>query len=233
MEAKKKYLWFDLGYTLLRLKRDEPFIRILESLGITLSPEKIEKAFHVTDKKFMREYPGVLAKDMSFSMPLYLGNMMYYLGCETDLCALHQLWRKELENPLEVWEPFDFVEKELERLSREGYRLGVISNWDSSARPILERYGLIRFFDNIVISSEVGSQKPDSEIFRQAFREAGVEPEECLYIGDNYYDDGVGCRKVGMDYLIINPYGNLGVEELAEKKDCRLIPDITHIRAYL
>lgn len=226
----KKYLWFDLGYTLLRLEREIPFKEILDRLGFFFSQDEVEKAFHITDKLFMREYPGVLAKRRAFAMPFYLGNMMYRLGVETDICPLYDLWNAVLENPLEVWVPFDYVKTELTKLSKDGYRLGIISNWDSSARPILERHGLTSLFDNIVISSEVGFEKPGKEIFEIAFQRASVTPEECLYIGDNYYDDGVGCAAVGMDFLIVNPYGSLGVEEI---EDCRIISDISEIRKYL
>ena len=43
---------------------------------------------------------------------------------------------------------------------------------------------------------------------------AGVEPSECLYVGDNYYDDAVGASAAGMRTLLINPPGRLGIEEL-------------------
>jgi FMN phosphatase YigB (HAD superfamily) len=43
---------------------------------------------------------------------------------------------------------------------------------------------------------------------------AGVKPEECLFVGDNYYDDILGSRKVKMQSILINPYDNKGIEEL-------------------
>jgi len=230
LKEQKKYIWFDLGYTLLHLKRDVSFQQILQEMGVSLSADEIEKAFHITDKLFMREYPGVLGKKTGYAMPLYLGNMMYLLGVETDICPLFESWKRELENPLDVWVPYDFVKEELRKLSDGGFRLGVISNWDSSARPILDLHGLTHFFDDIIISSEVGVEKPGVEIFERAFSQASVAPDECLYIGDNYYDDGIGCTKVGMDFVIINPYGTLGVEEL---KDCSVLPDICHLGKFL
>jgi len=99
--------------------------------------------------------------------------------------------------------------------------MGIISNWDHSARGLLAAHGLTGFFDPIVISSEVGCEKPSERIFRIALEKAGVPAERCLYVGDNYYDDAVGCRKVGMRPLILNPYGRLGIEEI---EDCPLIP---------
>ncbi len=231
MKSKsKKYIWFDLGYTLLRLKREENFQNILADLGFSITISEIGKAFHLTDKLFMREYPGVLGKSRDFYMPMFLGNLIYTLGLRTDICPLFEAWKKKLDNPFKVWVPFDHVRDELSRLSEEGYRLGVISNWDKTAVPLLDMHGLTQLFDNIIISSEVGFEKPGVEIFNIALDKASVSVEDCLYVGDNYYDDGIGSKKVGMDFVIINSFGTLGVEEI---KDCAIISDITHVKEFI
>jgi putative hydrolase of the HAD superfamily len=226
----KKYIWFDLGYTLLRLKRGENFQNILADLGFNITVDQIEKAFHLTDKLFMRQYPGVLGKSRDFYMPMYLGNMIHTLGLRTDICPLFEAWKKKLENPFKVWIPFDHVKDELTRLSVEGYRLGVISNWDKTAVPLLDMHKLTPLFENIIISSKVGFEKPGVEIFNIALDQASVSVEDCIYVGDNYYDDGIGSRKAGMDFVIINPFGRLGVEEIT---DCDIIPDITHVKEFI
>jgi len=230
MTGKKKYIWFDLGYTLLKLKREKLFQDMLEVLGFSVSINKIEKAFHLTDKLFMRMYPGTLGKKRSFYMPIYMGNMIYNLGIRTDICPLYETWRQKLDNPYKVWVPFYNVKNELKNLVSEGYSLGVISNWDKTALPLLDQFKLTSFFDNIIISSEVGCEKPDLKIFQFALDQASVSPEDCLYVGDNYYDDGIGSRKIGMDFVLVNPFGILGIEEL---KDCNIVPDISYIREFL
>ena len=226
----KKYIWFDLGYTLLKLKRETLYQNMLEERGYNVSVEKIEKAFHLTDKLFMREYPGVLGKKRSFYMPIYMGNMIYNLGLRIEICPLYEEWKKKLHDPFKVWSPFDYVKDTLLKLRNDGYRLGVISNWDNTAVPLLQQFELATLFDNIIISSEVGFEKPDKEIFQIAFEQASVSADDCLYVGDNYYDDGIGSRKVGMDFVIVNPYGDLGVEEL---DSCNVISDITYLEEYL
>ena len=52
----------------------------------------------------------------------------------------------------------------------------------------------------------------------------------CIYVGDNYYDDAVGSRKVGMPALIINRFGLLGTEEIT---DCPLISDMSEVFNFL
>ena len=104
--------------------------------------------------------------------------------------------------------------------------MGIISNWDWTARDILTAAGLIDYFDPIVISAEVDCNKPESRIFELALEKAGIPAHQCLYIGDNYYDDAIGSRKVGMNPLIINRFGNLGVEEI---EDCPVIGHLSDL----
>ena len=118
----------------------------------------------------------------------------------------------------------------LDALKQKSIGLGIISNWDCTARGILSAAGLIDYFDHIIISCEVDCSKPDPAIFNLAFQKAAVSARDCIYIGDNYYDDAVGSQKVGMPALIINRFGSLGVEEI---KDCPVISDISEIFNFL
>jgi putative hydrolase of the HAD superfamily len=108
--------------------------------------------------------------------------------------------------------------------------MGIISNWDWTARDVLATAGLIHYFDPIVISAEVDCMKPESRIFELALEEAKTPAHRCLYIGDNYYDDALGSRKVGMQALIVNRFGTLGVEEV---KDCPVTPHISGLLDFI
>ncbi len=57
-------------------------------------------------------------------------------------------------------------------------------------------------FDFIVTSEEVGYEKPNPVMFRRALEFAGgVQPSECLFIGDNYEMDIVGSTSLGFDAI--------------------------------
>jgi putative hydrolase of the HAD superfamily len=227
---RKTFIWFDLGYTLLYLEREKPFLETLREFDLEADPGKVERAFHVTDKYFMREYPGLFGSDRRFYMPWYFGVIQYRLGLRFDLCSFFQSWQKRIGSQLDSWHPYPFTAEILEDLAAKKYRLGVISNWDASARAILRKHGLDRFFEQIIVSSEVGREKPDAEIFRIALQAAAVEPGECIYVGDNYYDDAVGCLKAGMEPFIVNPHGELGIEEL---ENCTVLCDIRELAGHL
>ncbi|MGB9686367.1 MAG: HAD family hydrolase [Rectinema subterraneum] len=220
------YIWFDMGYTLVYKKREALFGRILEKTGSRRSYEEIEKAFHVTDKRLMRDFPGLLARPSAEFMPLYIGLLCYTLQIHGDIVSILDAWFKEWKSKESEWFAYSHVFEVLDALLKKGYRLGIISNWDLSARSVLAKCGLEGYFDTIVISSEVGYAKPDRRIFISALQLAGVEPSNCLYIGDNYYDDVVGASSVGMKYLIINRFGRLGIEELPQLEVVSSIADV-------
>lgn len=227
---EKSFIWFDLGYTLLYLNREEPFLKTLREFDFDADPHEVERIFHLTDKYFMREFPGLFGGDRRHYMPWYFGVIQYHLGLRFDLCRFFQRWQQRIGTQLDSWFPYPFTADVLEELRNKGYRMGIISNWDDSARAILKKHGLDRYFEHIVISSEVGWEKPDAQIFQKAIQAASVNPGECAYVGDNYYDDAVGSRKAGIEPLIVNRYGNLGIEEL---DNCSVICDIRELDDYL
>jgi putative hydrolase of the HAD superfamily len=226
----KKYLWFDLGYTLLYLNRETAYRQALLEQAIDIPLDEIERAFHYVDKIFMREFPGLFGRAPETYMPWFLGRLNYQLGIKVDIFMIQKRWLEIRHRQPRQWEAYDFCKETLEDLKTSGYKLGVISNWDPSARLILDEHDLSRYFDTIVISSEAGFEKPAPEIFHTAFELSGFGPEHGLYIGDNYYDDAIGSKAVGMDYCIINRFGRFGVEEL---KESPIISDIREVKSYL
>jgi len=97
----------------------------------------------------------------------------------------------------DVWELYPEAIEVLERLQKS-YALGVVSNFDGRLRMILEQLGVSKFFSNVVISSEVGADKPDPFIFRRALELARILPNEALHVGDDPLRDWQGARAAGL-----------------------------------
>jgi putative hydrolase of the HAD superfamily len=96
-----------------------------------------------------------------------------------------------------VWELYPEVLEVLAAL-RPRFRIGVISNFDGRLRAILKHLGLGDAFDPLIISSEVGADKPDAWIFEQALAQAGVEPDEAWHVGDDPSRDWQGAAAAGL-----------------------------------
>ena len=87
----------------------------------------------------------------------------------------------------------------LETMRKDGYRIAMIVNGDSAGtRNIIATCGLEDCFDVIVISEEVGIEKPDKQIFQVALDKLGVEAENAVMVGNRIDADIVGANRIGM-----------------------------------
>ncbi len=71
------------------------------------------------------------------------------------------------------------------RLKEEGYRLIVCSNSvQKTVDLMLEKAGLMPYFDFFLSNENVARPKPDPEIFQRAFEKLQLKPSECLILED-------------------------------------------------
>ena len=83
------------------------------------------------------------------------------------------------------------------RSLRGNYKTGLISNAWSDLRDFVVREKFDDAFDKMIISAEVGVAKPEAKIFKIALEQAGVSPNEAVFV-DDFYVNIEGCEKVGM-----------------------------------
>ena len=87
----------------------------------------------------------------------------------------------------------------LDALADAGLQLGVVTNGRTDPqRRKLELLGLQQRFGAVLISQAFGHEKPDERIFRAAASELGVEPGQCMFIGDNPRKDVQAAAALGM-----------------------------------
>ncbi len=92
--------------------------------------------------------------------------------------------------------PFPFMRETLTRLSEEGFRLGVLS--DFPVQEKLSFLGLNHIWDCSLCSEEAQYLKPNPEPFLMLAERLELKTEEILYVGDRYHSDIVGAYKTGM-----------------------------------
>ena len=96
-----------------------------------------------------------------------------------------------------VWELYPEALEVLENLHPR-FQLAVISNFDGRLRMILEQLGVSKFFSHIFISSELGADKPDPEIFRRALNVIRLQANEVLHVGDDPERDWKAGTSIGL-----------------------------------
>jgi putative hydrolase of the HAD superfamily len=92
----------------------------------------------------------------------------------------------------------------LQRLKSDGFKLGVISNFDHRLYRILDGLDLTRYFDSITISSEAGYAKPRREAFDAALLRAGATAHDAMHIGDSEHLDFAPAAALGMAAMLID-----------------------------
>ncbi|MFO1482246.1 MAG: HAD-IA family hydrolase [Verrucomicrobiaceae bacterium] len=115
----------------------------------------------------------------------------------------------------EAWSVFDDVLPALEDLGRD-HRLLVLSNFDRRLRSILQGHGLLRLFEAIIISSEVGAAKPHPRMFQAALTATSAQPEQCLHVGDDIRCDKEGAEDAGMRFFAVHRPES-GLDALVQK----------------
>ncbi|KAM3962432.1 N-acylneuraminate-9-phosphatase [Aphomia sociella] len=105
-------------------------------------------------------------------------------------------------------------------LLREDYLLGLITNGPSRAQwQKIERLGLCKFFDCVLVSGDLPWEKPDQEIFLEACKLLNVEPRTCIMVGDKLETDIKGGKEAELGGTIWIP--------LQKDEESSDLPDFT------
>ena len=128
----------------------------------------------------------------------------YYrsLGADTALAA--ELAAARTAFTREILAPREGAVETLDELRRRGFRLGLISVCSEDVCLVWDETDFAGRFDAAVFSAACGLMKPDPRIYLRVCDELGVEPGECLYVGDGANDELAGARSVGMRPVLIH-----------------------------
>ncbi len=102
---------------------------------------------------------------------------------------------------------YDDAVAALEELAAAGLALAVVANWDVSLHDVLARLGLAQRFAAIVAAAAVGAAKPDPRPFEVALGLLGVEPAECVHVGDDPATDVAGAEAAGLAAVLLDRSG--------------------------
>ena len=212
---RMKAVFFDLGGTLLVMRRDRIFRRVLQEEGREADLERIHSAYLAAEPWWLSYYgKQVLSPEQTTEAYRQLDqkvfSALYPDESEAQAMRVSALVRKrwpelETEIPLALYPD---AEPTLDKLAREGYSLGLISNAPADTGRVVEALGLSRYLDPVVISGVVGYTKPHPEIFRIALRGARVGADEAVHVGDLYEADVVGARNAGMKGILLDRDGS-------------------------
>lgn len=208
-------VFFDFYKTLCfhRHSLEENLERIAERYGVEINWERCETAMEslfagtsaptpTTDYSLLESLITVMLRECEFIREVGIEKHVEQIAWEL-LQSGHYLFAANSATL------YDDVVPTLQRFRGEGFRLAIVSNWDTPLDPLTERLGIAEYFDVIVASHDarVRSEKPDPHIFNYALAAIGVSAEEAVHVGDTYAADIVGARDVGIRPILLDRDG--------------------------
>ena len=91
-----------------------------------------------------------------------------------EICRLNGATKKVNQGIVEIIQKY-----------KSEYKIALISNYPPHLREKLQKQNLTNLFDEIIISSEVGYQKPEPEIFRLLCDKLNIMTSELIFIDDS------------------------------------------------
>jgi len=230
-----KAVFFDLGDTLvkdpefLREKRNNMISQFLKDSGHEKAVEELKETLEEAIKYVETQYKGSPKKH---EKGLFLSVLFKKLGVKVDGAVLNQLDEGFRNIYLKEIKLMPNAEDVILSLKKRGYKLVIVSNaLTAEANFIIDKLGLRKHFDLVVISEDVGQEKSTTIPFKIALEKLHLKPEEVIVVGDREDEDILGAKLLGMKAVRIRgPHGPYGetrkadyeIDDLRELK--RILP---------
>ena len=198
-----KAIFFDAVGTLFHLTKSvgDHYALVGNDVGLKLDPAALERAFFAAwkrmppraaidgprqndDKDWWRELVDLVLEDVAPSLSELDRDNFFEVAYEHFAEA-------------GVWDAYPEVIDVLKKLQPR-FQLAVVSNFDGRLRMILEHLGISKFFTHVFVSSEIGADKPDPEIFRRALKFINLAPGQVLHAGDDPVRDWQAASAAGL-----------------------------------
>lgn len=180
----------------------------LQDQGVVFDYNKFVEVYRSVYKKQLSEVEANEWKEFNYIERLK--ETLTILGIENNLNLLcEKAWQDYLnEWPVKT----SFFPESLKILNalKQNYKLGLVTNFMDGpvCRQILSNLNYSEIFNSLIISAEIGYQKPSPILFRHALVELKSKPQNCVMVGDTYNADIVGAHNAGIKGILIDVYDN-------------------------
>ncbi|MFC2030692.1 HAD family hydrolase [Chloroflexota bacterium] len=224
---------FDFDGTLVFHEPDSSDIvhAFCAEIGQPLSPEaerrgRRKRHWYFLDPEIRDQMAGISSDEFWIQFNRYL---LEAVGAEGDLDLLAQEVSARYAGVELRYYCSDAGLHTLNELRARGFSLGLVTNRLNADHfhALLDKVGLSDQFDMVLASGEVGVHKPDPGIFAVALDRMGVQAEESLYVGDNYWADVEGAQQAGLTPVLLDP------ECLFPEADCLVLHSVSDLLGHL
>lgn len=225
-------VFFDAGETLVHPEPSFPqlFARVCASYGLEVDLSRLPKATRClmagVEERQKKGY--TFTNDEFESRRFWLGfysRLVRELGGDEVDGTLPQALYHTFSDPAN-YALYHDVPETLNRLSEQGCRLGIISNFEAWLQELLDLLDVSRHFEVVVISGREKYEKPHPEIYSTALRRAGVPPQRALHVGDSPLSDYQGPSETGMRAVLIDRWNRFPDFDGSRVRDLRELPGL-------
>lgn len=233
-KTKVKVVFFDLDRTLWDFEKNanETLVELFDEFNFSNYTNHTSQDFVDSFRKhthsLWQEYEqGIIDKQT-------LRERRFQLAMEDIAVPLHNrpvlMWNHFLERCPYRTNLLPGTHEVLNSLSQH-YPLYIITNgFTEIQRTKLENTGLLGFFNDVIISEEVGCKKPEKAIFELALKRAGiVNSQDALMIGDSLEHDVLGAMNAGLQAVWMNSQLLNKHPDFAEIKTISSLHELKHI----
>jgi len=143
--------------------------------------EELEKAEEIQVEKVFTKLFSI--KGVEANEELVLETCRFFRDTSTDYIRLYE-WSLPI----------------LKTLKENGKKVYLLSNAQRSfTYHEMEQLDIVKYFDDIYISSDYGVKKPNPEFFGLLMEKESLKAEECLFLGNDQTCDILGAQQMGMD----------------------------------
>ena len=221
----KKHIFFDLDHTIWDFDRnaEETLNELyhtykLNELGLKSCADFILKYTENNHQLWTDYHLGKITKD--FLRSERFSKTFLELGIHPDSVP-HQFEDDYVSISPTKTNLFEDAERVLSYL-KEKYTLHIISNgFKETTLTKMNLSNLNPYFEHVIISEDVGVNKPNPIIFEYALDKAKASKEESIMIGDSLEADIYGALNFGMEAIFFNP--------LEKDKPTDVVNQITHL----
>lgn len=174
------------------------------AVGLNLGREEFSDAYIYAERTLGRE--AIIAPGSTFAETLDIKIALQFdrlcnrghlpdgadslAGEISEICYNHALAHIRQARPL------------LQRLGSH-YPLALVSNFYGNITAVLHEFGIRDCFRAVIESAMIGLRKPDPRLFSIAATALGVNPADCLVIGDSVDKDIIPARSIGCNTALL------------------------------
>lgn len=229
-------VWFDLDDTLWDMYgnsiiclRELYFSQRLDRWFAT--PEEWDEVYHRINTELWTQYSRAeISRDFlrteRFARPLRIGGATEEEALAMSV-SLDKLYLDTLGRQTALIEGARGL---LDDLSAKGYRMGIVSNGFKEVQyNKLRSSDIEKYFDVVVLSDEIGINKPDRRFFDYAVDKASTQHLNNIIIGDNYSTDIQGGLGAGWKAIWFTNSSDLGDKTADDVITAKSLPEIAKL----